>query len=214
MNIVTGQRACINTGIPGLGNQCFDVPPMWKGNGSLLGGVHPKLRDVLVNLNAAYLTLGDARYENYWYAFMGRLALTFVNELLPGLIANMKDDGPDEYETSGMDFGEAVWRSALGGLGDALLKAEGAGDDKAACSPWGNVPDLDVTVSGVPVVGSVRISLEDWRVCQSIRGFAEQYQCNRFNCGNATALASRTNQGDLNGDGTYNLASYQAAGAI
>ena len=42
---------------------------------------------MLANMTAAYMTIGDSRVVDYWYAFMGRLGLTFVSELLPGLIA-------------------------------------------------------------------------------------------------------------------------------
>ena len=187
----------VNEGIPSL---------FGTGNGGpLLNEAHPQLRDLLANMTAAYMTIGDSRIVDYWYAFMGRLALTFVRELLPGLIANIGKSESEEYEALGNMFYEAM----LEGLREIDFSADK--DEKAvACSPWGSVDGVDLTRGvPVPVVGNVnvRVTITDSSVCLSIRTFADKFNCSSFAC-LPEYLAVKNTQGDLNADGRRNIDSW------
>ncbi|HPU96877.1 MAG TPA: DUF5011 domain-containing protein [Candidatus Hydrogenedentes bacterium] len=213
VTITTGAQLCVTPSgfICPVGTTCFDVPPLQQ----LLDDVDPMFDDMLYNLIAAYMTIGDSRKVDYWYAFSGRLALSFLTDMLSGLLAGIgKSDEPMLYAES---FPEAVFKAVAVAFSQVELDPTGLDkDNKAACAPWGNVPGVDttVTISDVPVIRnlSIRIRLEDWRVCNMITEFANKFLCSRYNCSAKQYLATKSNEGDMNGDGTWNINSYAAAG--
>ncbi|HOK89295.1 MAG TPA: DUF5011 domain-containing protein, partial [Candidatus Hydrogenedentes bacterium] len=209
VTITTGAQLCVSPGgfVCPIGTTCFDVPPLQ----SLLDDVNPQFDDMLYNLIAAYMTIGDSRKTDYWYAFSGRLALSFLTDMLAGLLAGIgKSDTPELYAES---LPEAVFKGVAYAFSQVELDATGA-DSKAACAPWGNVPGVDTTVVIPSPVGNInlRIRLEDWRVCNTITEFANKFLCTRYNCSAKQYLATKTNEGDMNQDGTWNIQSWAAAG--
>ena len=216
ISIVTGQnnRLCVDTGI--AGTQCFDVDvPSME---SLLDDANEKLDDALRNLCAAYMTVGDSRGVLYWQSFMGRLGFTFLNELLPGLLNNIgkSDDGSIYVPTS--DPGVALRAALLMGFGQLQL----AGDAKSAtaCAPWGTVQDLDtgelprIEFDG-GYVDNARVRIPGQNVCAAVATWASTYATGVGKYAGLPLLlgsgVAGSNAGDLNGDGTTNLASCQAA---
>ena len=217
-DITTGQMKTVN--LAGLYTAEFFVPHLFKDTykedgvtidtRALLSEAHPLLRDALANLGAAYMTIGDTYGVAYLQAFMGRLALSFVVELLPGLLAQLGKDADNPKA-------DADWGIMLNGLSEEAIKASlDIGDAKALCPPWGNVPNLDQTVriEDIDIIGTVdvRVRLEDWRLCNTLNGMAGAFTCSRYAC--MTALLSATDGGDLNGDLRSNLASFQQAGGV
>ncbi|NLV43402.1 MAG: DUF5011 domain-containing protein [Candidatus Hydrogenedentes bacterium] len=188
----------INEGIPSL----FST----ANGGPLLDEAHPLLRDMLANMTAAYMTIGDSRVVNYWYAFMGRLGLTFVQELLPGILDSIGKS--DKSENA--DLGAAVLNTMAEAINGITLNTEKT--DKAfGCVPWGDVNPINIskTVSGLPVIGSVTVyvNIADSNICLSLRNFADKFNCASYTC-LPDYLAVQNAQGDLNADGRSNLASW------
>ena len=76
-----------------VGNTCFDVfiDPLE----TLVDDANPVLDDSIRNMAAAYMTIGDYRGVYYWKSFMGRVVFSFIQQLLPGLLAGIgkSDDG-------------------------------------------------------------------------------------------------------------------------
>lgn len=191
----------VDEGVPSLFGTANDGP--------LLNEAHPLLRDLLANMTAAYMTIGDSRVVDYWYAFMGRLALTFVRELLPGLVANIgksADEETDAYKRLGDAIKQIVFES---------LREIAVHPDKnakaVACQPWGFVDGVDISknVCGLPIVGciTVRVTIPDSSVCLSIRTFADKFNCSAYIC-LPEYLGVKTTQGDLNADGKRNITSW------
>jgi hypothetical protein len=193
----------------------FDVPSLFGtfGDGPLLNEAHPQLGAALANLTAAYMTIGDDRAVAYWQAFMGRLSLTFVQELLPGLLQSIGKK--NAVGTSITETDVEFWKSQPGydpQIQPEYLK-EAPLSTKVTCAPWGEVGPLDETITvTVDVIGEVdiRIRLTDARMCTTITNFANKWNCSSFDCTTKTFLASGI-QGDLNGDGQFNLQSYNLA---
>jgi hypothetical protein len=226
-SVTTGQNKAITlTG--GSGLTCFlvegqsfdfDVPSLFGpfGDGPLLAEAHPQLDLALANLTAAYMTLGDDRAVSYWYAFMGRMSLSFVQELLPGLLEGIGKKRAASTTITKEDFAAMQARAAELGVLDAPASKEEEvpAAVRAACPPWGNVTGLDETITvEVDIIGSldIRIRLEDFRVCNTVTAFANKFTCASYDCTNKAYLATEAGLGDLNGDGTRNLASYQLGG--
>ena len=187
----------VNEGLPSL---------FGTGNGGpLLDEAHPQLRDLLANMTAAYMTIGDSRVVDYWYVFMGRLGLTFVSELLPGLIANIGKEDTNGVTEPGTEIFEAIMES----FSEITLEPDKS--DKAPCQPWGNVGGVNVSknVCGLPVIGCVNIDLtvSDGNVCLSLRNFADKFNCSSYTC-LPEYLAVKDTQGDLNADGRRNVTSW------
>lgn len=187
----------VNEGIPSL----FGT----ANGGPLLDEAHPQLRDLLANMTAAYMTIGDSRLVDYWYIFMGRLGLTFVNELLPGIIANIGKE-----DTNGVtEPGTEIFKAILESFSEITLTPDKS--DKAPCVPWGNVGGINISksVCGLPVIGCVTIHLTvgEFNVCLALRNFADKFNCSNYTC-LPEYLAVKDTQGDLNADGRRNLTSW------
>ena len=211
VTITTGAQLCVSPSgiICPVGTTCFNVPPLQR----LLNDVNAQFDDMLYNLIAAYMTIGDSRKVDYWYAFSGRLALSFLTDMLSGLLAGIgKSDEPVLYAQS---LPEAIFKGVALAFSQVELDTSGeAKADKAACAPWGNVPGIDTTVVIPTDLGNVnlRIRLEDWRVCNTITEFANKFLCTRYNCSAKQYLATKSNEGDMNENGQWNIQSYAAAG--
>jgi len=191
----------INEGIPSL----FST----ANGGPLLNEAHPQLRDMLANMTAAYMTIGDSRVVDYWYAFMGRLGLTFVNELLPGILDSIGKS--DKSENA--DLGAAVLNTMAEAINSISLNTEKT--DKAfGCVPWGDVADINIskTVGGLPVIGSVTVyvNIAGSNICLTLRNFADKFTCSSYTC-LPDYLAVKNTQGDLNADGRRNIDSWWLA---
>jgi len=211
VTITTGAPLCVDPEgvICPIGNTCFNVPPLQQ----LLDDVNVQFDDMLYNLIAAYMTIGDSRKVDYWYAFSGRLALSFLTEMLSGLLAGIgKSDEPVLYAQS---LPEAIFKGVALAFSQVELDTSGeAKADKASCAPWGDVPGIDTTVVIPTDLGDVhlRIRLEDWRVCNTITEFANKFLCTRYNCSAKQYLATKSDEGDMNENGQWNIQSYAAAG--
>lgn len=190
----------VNEGIPSL----FGT----ANGGPLLNEAHPQLRDMLANMTAAYMTIGDSRVVDYWYAFMGRLGLTFVKELLPGLLSGIGKSDTSEYA----DLGAAVLDVMAEAVHEINLSPDKS--DKSLCTPWGNIDPINIsqTVSGIPVIGSVTIhvNIADSNICLTLRNFADKFNCSSYTC-LPDYLGVKDTQGDLNADGRRNIASWWLA---
>ncbi len=198
----------------GIAIDATAIPSLWKTNDALLRSANAYIRDATVNMTAAYMTIGDTRLANYWYAFMGRFALVATNQMLPSLLAGIgKADDAGVYTAP--DLTTAV-KIALGVALQQVKMTPGDPADKATvtCTPWGSVADLDitvpVTVSGISL--NVRITMSGSDLCNSVAAFASQFQIgtNKFE-GRAQYLATDAT-GNLNGDTQLNSASYALAG--
>ena len=191
----------INEGIPSL----FGT----ANGGPLLDEAHPQLRDMLANMTAAYMTIGDSRVVDYWYAFMGRIGLTFVDELLPGILDSIGKS--DKSENA--DLGAAVLKAMAEAIHDITLNTEKT--DKAfGCVPWGDINDINIskTVGGLPVIGSVtvHVNIAGSNICLTLRNFADKFNCSSYTC-LPDYLAVKSTQGDLNADGRRNIDSWWLA---
>lgn len=192
----------INEGIPslfGTGNK-----------GPLLSDAHPLLRDLLANMTAAYMTIGDPMIVDYWHAFMGRLGLTFVRELLPGILNSIGKSDRSDYGELGPLFLQAMGDA----IHDISLDTE-KGNKAFNCLPWGNLDNIYISqnVSGIPVIGSVTINVDiaDSNICLTLRNFADKFNCANFTC-LPDYLGVQPGQGDLNADGTRNIDSWFNSG--
>ncbi|MBP9003394.1 MAG: hypothetical protein KBH78_07235, partial [Candidatus Hydrogenedentes bacterium] len=215
VTITTGARNQLCANAPIIGRTCFDVdvPPMEQ----LLDDAFASMDEAIRNMTAAYHTIGDSRGVNYWYAFMGRLGFTFLKELLPGLLNNLKQDS-DEIYVPTSDPGEALRAVVLLGFAAGDLVPEGKGT--VSCAPWGTVTDFDTgTLPRINFDGgyvdNARVRIPGEYVCAAISNWAANYLMSSGRYQNQTTrlatAASGPNGGDLNGDGTRNLASWQAS---
>ncbi|NLF56659.1 MAG: hypothetical protein GX580_03375, partial [Candidatus Hydrogenedens sp.] len=212
--LTTGQENSICATVLVI-NTCFpfDVPPM----GELLDEADVRLEPALRNMTAAYMTGATPKGVAYWRSFMGKLAFTFVKELLPGILNNLdfKSDGSVYVPTS--DPGEALRAAVLMGISQIELTPA---DDKAdtPCAPWGTSTDLDTgTLPRIEFDGgyidNARVRIPGGNICTGITAWASNYDIGvgKYS-GQAARLAVATNVGDLNGDGTFNFSSWTASG--
>ncbi len=187
-----------------------DIPNLWKTRKSLLRSANEYIRDAGVNMAAAYMTMGDPQVTNYEYALMGTMGVTAINQMLPSLLAGLgKSDGD---KLTAPDLGTAIKLA----LGVAMSKVTLDSQAKAAvaCGPWGTINDLDISITvTVDILGDVpiRITTSGQNLCDSITNFANKFSLANGYTSAAQYLAT-DGLGDLNGDGTTNLASYTAAG--
>ena len=197
------------------------IPSLWKTDSALLRSANEYIRDAAVNMTAAYMTIGDTRLVNYWYAFMGRFGLVATNQMLPSLLANIgKSDGSGQLVAD--DFSSAFGVA----LGEALRHVEISPADpsdksKATCIPWGTVNDLDITVPvNIDGIGTlnIRITILANDLCTSIMNFAGKFTLGVGKFEGRPQYLATDATGNLNQGHTSdtpvrtNLASYTLAG--
>jgi hypothetical protein len=226
VNITTGATNTLCETVTLIGNTCFDVDiePLEQ----LVDSANERLDDTVRNMTAAYMTVGDYRGVYYWKSFMGRLAFSFIKELLPGLLAAIgkSDDGSVYIPTD--NPGEALMAAVYMALAQATV-AEG-GDDKASqvCPPWGTVNDMHLDwTNGLPQridfdggnVQNPQIDIQGTSLCTAVTNFANNYDigAGKYSERNQyLALGTAVpNQGNLNrdtGNVELNKTSYDAVG--
>ena len=191
-----------------------DIPNLWKTRKSMLRSANGYIRDAAVNMSAAYMTMGDPLVTNYWYALMGTMGVTAVNQMLPSLISGIGKSNTGELTAPDLD---TAIRLALGTAMSQVTVTPADSGEKAAvsCGPWGTINDLDVTITvTVDTIGDVpiHITASGADLCQSITEFAAKFVVGANKYTSAAQYLATDGIGDLNGDGTTNLQSYNAAG--
>lgn len=187
------------------------------GSTPLLEEVHPQLRDVIANMAAAYMTLGDQRAVDYWYVFTGRLAYTFVQDLLEQIIIDLLDKELDALdEDQWLEIADKIEKGEL--VSDAEIEDDWDKEYPAVpptntlpCPPWGDVLGLDVSFTmSLKQTVNARVRIKSSHVCQTLVEFASSFNCTDFVCLPAL-LGLKPELGDLNGDGVSNIDAYNAA---
>ena len=192
-------------------NVTFDVPSFLKNErgGPLAEDADPRLDDALINMTAAYMTLGDSRSMDYWYSFYGKMIQIVINDLLDDIIRNMTKGLNDKKFIDQLLANPENWDFTPD---PELYGPDPSLESKAICHPWGNVGGVDVTipieVSGVGTI-NVRITITDTDVCNSVRGFAEGHVRPGHFSTQSTRLAVSGTTGNLNDDGRLNFNTYQ-----
>jgi hypothetical protein len=125
----------------------------------------PRLDDALINLTAAYMTLGGQKMVDYWYSFYGKLIHIILNDLLDDIIAGMfkkafNDEKVIQELKALIDAGPENWDLTPD---PEFYKVDPDElNSKAVCHPWGTTAGVDITVpvdiSGIGTV-NVRITI-------------------------------------------------------
>ncbi|HOK10490.1 MAG TPA: hypothetical protein PLJ10_12635, partial [Candidatus Hydrogenedens sp.] len=187
----------------------FDVPSFLTSDrgGPLAEDADPRLDDALINMTAAYMTLGDQKAMDYWYSFYGKMIQIVINDLLDDIIRNMtKGLNDKKFIDQLISAGPENWDF---NAHPELYAPEP--ESKMVCHPWGNTATVDFTVPvEVPGVGTinVRVTVKDSDVCKSIRKFAnDNVVASQFQPQTAR-LAVAPSTGNLNADGRTNFLTY------
>lgn len=187
----------------------FSVPSFLRSDrdGPLAEDADPRLDDALVNLTAAYMTLGDQKAMDYWYAFYGQMIQIVINDLLDDIIRNMvKGMNDKKFVNALVEAGPENWSFTPN---PELYAAEP--ESKAVCHPWGNTSTVDFTVPvTVDPVGTIniRITVADGDVCNSVRTFANNNVVSSQFQPQTARLAVGVSTGNLNADGRTNYLTY------
>ncbi len=220
-----GMTSAIDFKLAGITVYTIDpqqVPNLFKTDDSLLRSADDYLRDAIVNMTAAYMTMGMDTYQYYWQAFTGRMALVFLQDRLKDLITGLlksDDNGMPVFEVETIEEGMQL------ALAYAFSKIEvdptGA-DDKAAvaCAPWGTVNDVDTGDFTISVKGdekidvTARVRMTGFDACNSVRNFSQKFVLGpgKYDSRPQFLSVKDASQGDLNNNGEKNLTSYNAVG--
>lgn len=188
----------------------FDVPSFLTSSrgGPLAEDADPRLDDALVNLVAAYMTLGDQRSVDYIYAFMGEMIRIVINELLDDIIRNMvKGFNDKKFVDQLIAAGPENWDFTPH---PELYAPEP--ESKATCYPFRATSNVDFTVpvevSGVGTI-NVRIRVTDVNVCNSVRNFANSHiVASAYQTRGSYLSVNNGSTGNLNGDSRKNFLTY------
>ncbi len=188
----------------------FDVPSFFRSDrgGPLAEDADPRLDDALVNLIAAYMTLGDQRSVDYIYSFMGEMIRIVINELLDDIIRNMvKGVNDKKFVDQLIAAGPENWDFTPH---PELYAPEPV--SKATCYPFRATANVDFTVPvKVPDVATIdiRVRVTDVDICNSVRNFANTHVVGSAYSLQGTYLSvNNTSTGNLNGDGRRNFLTY------
>ncbi|MBI1321472.1 MAG: CHRD domain-containing protein [Candidatus Hydrogenedens sp.] len=189
LNVTTGSVVSI----PIVGDT--DIPSLWGINEAnpddgLLRSADPNLEPLLIDLAAAYMTVGGTQNVDYLQAFVAQITVSVIQFVLPSLLGDLKS-------AAGLDP-DAEWKVVSAEFVDEPV-------DKAFTVPCGGIQSIDVTVdvSGV----SARIQVSSTEICAALQRFVNEFNCTGFTC--LPNLLSAA--GDLNGDSTTNLDSFLAS---
>lgn len=216
MNLPTNSSQSIN--VCGITSLDFDVPSWYKpdsvtGKGDpLVESADPRLDDALINLTAAYMTLGGQKMVDYWYAFYGKIIHIIITDLLDDIIADMigKASNDEKVINALLEAGPENWNLTP----DPELYAPDpdALNSKAVCNPWGTTINIDftfpVSFKEIKPTIDVRIRMSDVNVCNTIRIFADTNLVPSQYTTMTTYLGMQSNQGNLNGDSRNNYTTY------
>jgi hypothetical protein len=178
-----------------------DIPSLWgvnevDPNDGLLRSADPNLEALLLDLGAGYMTSGDEDNVAYMQAFIAQITLSVIQFVLPTLLDGLKKSANIAADTKATITKIDIPK-------DFTIEK---GADKAFtvdCGPISRV-DLNVDLEGI----SVRIQIEKADICAALQNFVNQFVCGSgFTCLPQFLAAN----GDLNGDATTNLASYNAS---
>ena len=193
----------------------FDIPSFLTSSrgGPLAEDADDRLDDALINLTAAYMTLGDLKATDYWYSFFGKMIQIVINELLDDIIRNMtKGLNDKKFIDQLISAGPENWD--LSGNPELYLPDLDAGS-KTVCHPWGNTASVDIPVSvevPVPGVGTITIEVQvlvsDQEVCNAVTNFANNHVVRSAYSTQGAYLAVNPASGNLNGDSRTNYLTY------
>jgi len=219
LNLPTNSRQSID--VCGITSLDLDVPSWYKpdsvtGRGDpLVEAADPRLDDALINLTAAYMTLGGQKMVDYWYSFYGKVMHIVITDLLDDIIADMigKASNDEKVINALLEAGPENWNLTP----DPELYAPDpdALNSKAVCNPWGTTANIDfsfpVSFKEIKPTINVRIRITDVNVCNTIRIFADTNVVPSQYTLMTTYLGMQNGQGDLNVDGRSNFLTYADA---
>lgn len=201
---------CVGWGCLICQDVSFDVPSFLRSDrgGPIAEDADERLDDALINMTAAYMTLGDQKAMDYWYSWYGKMIQIIINDLLDDIINNM---------TKGMmkdkKFVDALLsippENIVIGAHPELYIPEPL-EAKEVCNPWGNTATVDFTVPVDSPIGTInlRVTITDTDVCTSIRTFANNNVVASQFQPQTTYLAVAPTTGNLNGDSRTNFLTY------
>jgi len=174
-----------------------EIPSLWGVNEAnpddgLLSSADPNLEKLLIDLGAGYMTIGGTDNVDYLQAFVAQITLSVIRFVLPSLLSGLKSTGA-------IDTADTSWQIISAEFVDEPLQ------DKAFTVSCTGIQAIDVTVdvSGI----SARIRVPAVEICNALQRFVDEFNCTAFDCLPELLSAS----GDLDGNGTTNLASFEAS---
>jgi hypothetical protein len=180
-----------------------EIPSLWGVNevnpdDGLLRSADPNLESLLLNLGAGYMTSGDEDNVAYLQAFIAQITLSVIQFVLPTLLSGLKEAAniPADTPARIVKFEYPTEFGIEKGIDKAFT---------VSCAPISNIA-LTVDLSGVSV--NIQIAKQD--ICNALQNFVNQFVCGNgsgFQCLPQYLAAT----GDLNGDTTTNLASYESS---
>ncbi len=149
-------RVCAGWGCLICQDVTFDVPSWLKNErgGPLAEEADPRLDDALVNMTAAYMTLGDQKAMDYWYSWYGFLIKLVVNELLDDIIRNITK--AMEKDSKFIKMLESIPPEDIVIGNDSELYAPEP-ESKAVCHPWGVTSGVDFTIPVQTPIGQINL---------------------------------------------------------
>lgn len=186
----------------------FDVPSFLRSDrgGPIAEDADPRLDDALINMTAAYMTLGDQKAMDYWYSWYGKMIQIIINDLLDDIIRNMTKSMSDKKF---VDMLNSIPPENLVFDVNAELYVPEP-ESKAVCNPWGNTSTVDFTVPVDSPIGTInlRVTIVDSDVCSSIRNFANNNVVSSQFQPQTARLAIAVGTGNLNNDSRTNYLTY------
>lgn len=204
----------IRNGFSCLGSDtfCFDIPSLFthhKG-GPLAEDIDPRFDDAMVNMTAAYMTLGDIRATDYWYSFCGHVVIFMLENYLDDYMRQIgKGKGLKLYNELSEEEKKNVifeWE-----LGRETLEPETKGPKAVLCNPWEYADTIDFTVPVTTPIGDInlRVTINDADVCYAVRNFVDtNIVRSAYNTQESLLAVSSSSPGDLNGDGRNNFVTH------
>ncbi|MFM1920630.1 MAG: hypothetical protein RLZZ303_2264, partial [Candidatus Hydrogenedentota bacterium] len=181
-----------------------DIPSLWGINEAtpedgLLQSADPNLERLLLNLGSAYMTSGDPKNVDYMQAFVAQITLSVIQFVLPTLLDDLKKAAgiPEDAKATIVNYEFPT--------GVELTQ----GRDKAFTVSCSGISRVDITLDLDGI--SVRVQIQSVDICNALQNFVNQFTCGTGGSGFQCLPSLLAASGDLNGDTTTNLASYNAS---